>query len=61
MSEERQEQAEERVSDIRRAEGFPTETHRPGVPIPQAVRDAVGVKCASIGASGTDDQDWQDK
>ncbi len=61
MSELREDKAQERVDLNRLTKGLPIDPQKPGEGVPEEVRNAVGIKCASVGASGTDDQDWEEK
>lgn len=54
-------EAQELVTDLRGRNGLPTEAQKLGEGIPEDVRAAVGIKCASVGASDDDDSVMKDK
>jgi hypothetical protein len=59
--EQETEDSQEQLTDLRGRTGLSTEAQKPGEGVPEDVRRDVGVKCASVGACGTDDEDCAKK
>lgn len=56
--EQETDEVQDKVTDLRGNNDLPTEAQKLGEGVPEDVRNEVGVKCASVGACGTDDSEW---